>query len=66
MGVYLGSIPVGVVVSMLDPASEFQIWKTIDMTEANLRGGYVPTDSEYEQAYEVYKSLVEIILGGLY
>ena len=65
MGVYLGKLPVGVVISMLDPASEFQIWKTMDLTDVNMSGGEVPSDSDYEEAYVAYKNLVEIILGGL-
>jgi hypothetical protein len=65
MGIYLGSIPVGFTISMLDPASEFQIWKTLDMTNASMLGGAVPSDSDYEEAYVAYKNLVEIILGGL-
>lgn len=65
MGVYLGRIPVGFTISMLDPASEFQIWKTLDMTNASMLGGDVPSDSDYEEAYIIYKKLVETILGGL-
>ena len=65
MGVYLGRIPVGFTISMLDPASEFQIWKTLDIIDANMRGGNVPSDSDYEESYVIYKKLVETILGGL-
>lgn len=65
MGVYLGSIPVGITLSLLDPLSDKHIWQAIDIMEANLDGHVVFTDEEYADFYERYVRIVSVVLGGV-
>ena len=61
MGVYLGSIPVGVIVEV---KNDDDVYKYHGLVNVLSNGGPLTADSDYIEVYEYLQRIYKILMGG--